>query len=165
MNQPTDNDRLLADALTDTAPAGFRDALLGETLRWARRRRRFRQTRRAAAMLVMLSALSFLVWLTVPRHPVVRPPPLISCKIISTEPLSASAIIATQPFSADRLVASVPTANVIRTTATSGEFREIDDDDLLALVAPRPAALIRFGPHSAELILVNPEDQKGFPVN
>jgi hypothetical protein len=31
--------------------------------------------------------------------------------------------------------------------------------------APRPAALVRVGPNSANLIFLNPEDQKDFPLN
>ena len=41
----------------------------------------------------------------------------------------------------------------------------INDDELLALVASRPAALVRLGPHSEQLFFVNPEDEKGFPVD
>jgi hypothetical protein len=37
-------------------------------------------------------------------------------------------------------------------------IREIDDDELLALV-PRPAALVRHGPRSAELVFVNLVDR------
>ncbi|HEY9174624.1 MAG TPA: hypothetical protein VI136_20250 [Verrucomicrobiae bacterium] len=38
-----------------------------------------------------------------------------------------------------------------------GGYREIGDDALLALAAPRVAALVRRGPHEAELIFVEPE--------
>jgi hypothetical protein len=41
----------------------------------------------------------------------------------------------------------------------------INDDELLALLADKPAILIRTGPHSEELVFANPEDQKGFPLN
>ena len=43
-------------------------------------------------------------------------------------------------------------------------FREIDDEQLLALLAGKPAALVRRGPNQVELIFLNPEDEKGFPV-
>jgi hypothetical protein len=77
--------------------------------------------------------------------------------------LPASAIVVTQPFPTDQLVASVATVEMIQTS--SGNFRVINDDELLALVAARPAALVRLGPHSEQLVFVNPEDEKGFPVN
>jgi len=41
----------------------------------------------------------------------------------------------------------------------------IDDDELLSLVGSRPAALVRLGPDTEELVFVNPEDWKGFPLN
>jgi hypothetical protein len=72
-------------------------------------------------------------------------------------------IVVTEPLSADHLVASVAIAEMIQTS--SGNFRVINDDELLALVAPRPAALVRLGPHSEQLFFVNPADEKGFPVN
>ena len=37
--------------------------------------------------------------------------------------------------------------------------------NLLALLADKPAVLIRTGPQSEELVFANPEDQKGFPLN
>jgi len=163
MTYRTDNEHLLADVLADDA--GFREALFNETLRLARRRRSLRQARRTAAALLTLSVLAALVSRNLPRQPAVPPPPVAGCEIIHTQPLPAAAIVTTQPLSADRLVASVATAGVIQTTATGRGFREIDDDQLLALVAPRPAVLVRRGPHSAELVFVNPEDQNGFPVN
>lgn len=165
MTHRTDNERLLDDMLGDASPAGFREALLGETLRLARHRRRFRQTQRAAATLAVLGVLAALVSRNLPRHPAVSPPPVVSYEIIHTQPWPVAAIVTTQPLSADRLVASVATADIVQTTATGRGFREIDDDQLLALVAPRPAALVRLGPHSAELVFVNPADQDGFPVD
>jgi hypothetical protein len=47
----------------------------------------------------------------------------------------------------------------------SGNFRVNNDDELLTLVSPRPAALVRLGPHSEQLVFANPADEKGFPVN
>jgi len=55
--------------------------------------------------------------------------------------------------------------DVIYTTQSSGGFRKLNDDELWALVAPRPAALVRVRPHSAKLIFLNPEDQNDFPLN
>jgi hypothetical protein len=71
-------------------------------------------------------------------------------------------MVTTRPLAADRLVASVPTTNVVHTGAG---IREVDDDELLGLIASRPAVLIRLGPGSERLVFVNPEDEKGFPVN
>ena len=167
MNHEPDNEQLLADVLAEAAPTGFRESLLGETMRLARRRRRWRQTRRAAALLVVLGLLAVLVRQNFPPHPLAPIPvakvQVKSYELIRTQPLSAGAIVVTQPLSADRLVASVATAEMVQTG--SGGFRVINDDELLTLVSPRPAALVRLGPHSEQLVFANPADEKGFPVN
>jgi hypothetical protein len=167
MNHEPDNEQLLADVLAEAAPADFRAALLGETLRLACRCRRWRQTRRATALLVALGLLAVLVWQNFPPPPL-APMPEAKAKVkgyelICTKPLSAGAMVVTRPLSADQLVASVATAEIVQTS--NGIFRVINDDELLALVASRPAALVRLGPHSEQLVFVNPADEKGFPVN
>jgi hypothetical protein len=167
MNHEPDNEQLLADVLAETAPADFRAALLGETLRLVCRRRHWRQTRRATALLVALGLLAVLVWQNFPLQPL-APMPVAKAKVksyelIHTQPLSAGAIVVTRTFSADQLVASVATAEIVRTS--SGNFRVINDDELLTLVSPRPAALVRLGPHSEQLVFANPDDERGFPIN
>lgn len=167
MNHEPDNEQLLADVFSEAAPAGFREALLGETMRLARRRRRWRQTRRTAALLVALGLLAVLVRQNFQPHPL-PPVPVAKVKVksyelVRTQPLSAGAIVVTRPLSANQLVASVATAEMVQTS--SGNFRMINDEELLALVASRPAALVRLGPHSEQLVFANPADEKGFPVN
>jgi hypothetical protein len=159
MNHPADNERLLADVLADDAAAGFRAALFGETLRLARRRRRLRQARRTMAAVVAVVGLAALIWRSLPPQ---APTPQAAGRgyvLVHTQPLPAAALVKTRPFSPDRLVASVATAGIVRTTAISGQIREIGDDDLLALAAPKPVALVRRGPHEAELVFVNQEDR------
>ena len=153
MNRPTDNERLFADALADTSPAGFREGLLGETLRQARRRRHFRQARRVSVALGIFALLA--IWLQ-PRN--TSPPPHTtspssSCQLIETQPLRPDAMVSTQPFTG-QIVVSVPTVSVFATAETGDDLRVLTDDELLAL-APAPAALVRLGPHSAELVLAN----------
>jgi hypothetical protein len=167
MNHEADNERLLADVFSEGAPAGFREALLGETLRLAHRRRRWRQTRRTAALLVALGLLAVLVRQNFQPH-LLTPVPVPKVKVksyelVRTQSLSAGAIVVTRPLSANQLVASVATTEMIQTG--SGNFRMINDEELLALVASRPAALVRLGPHSEQLVFANPADEKGFPVN
>jgi hypothetical protein len=167
MNPEPDNEQLLADVLSEAVPADFREALLGETLRLARRRRRWRQTRRAAALLVALGLLAVLVRQNFPPQPLV-PMPVAKAKVksyelVRTQPLSAGAIVVTRPLSTGQLLASGATTEMVQTS--SGNFRVINDDELLALVASRPAALVRLGPHSERLIFADPDDERGFPVN
>lgn len=165
MSRRTDNERLLADVVAGETDAAFHEALLGETLRLARRRRRFRQTRRAVMAVAVLVGLAVLVWQSFP-------PPVVSpalnrgnYAIIRTAPLPATSIITTRTLPADLLVASVATANMVETLPDGGLFREISDDELLALVAPKVAAIVRLGPHQAELVVLEPVDREASPPN
>ena len=167
MNPEPDHEPLLADVLAEDAPADFREAMLGETLRLVRRRRRWRQTRRAAILLVTLGLFAFLVGQNFPPHPR-SPTPVAKMKDksyeqVRTQPLPAAAVVATRPLPDDQSTTSVATAEIVQTS--TGTFRVITDDELLALVSPRPAALVRLGPDSERLIFANPDDEKGFPVN
>ena len=153
MNRPTDNERLFTDALAEASPADFRDRLLGETLRLARRRRHDRQARRALIALGIAAALTMWLWpRRAARHPP-NEPALSSYRLIETQPLPASAIVTTQPFTSS-IVASSPTTSVITTAEARDGLRLLTDDELLSL-APAPAVLVRLGPHSAELIVAN----------
>ena len=77
--------------------------------------------------------------------------------MIRKVPLPASAVVRTQALASDRIVVSIATVALVHTTPTSGSFRTIDDDTLLACAAPRSAVLVRVGPHAEELILLTPD--------
>jgi len=167
MKRLTDNDDLLADVLSETAPADFRDALLGATLRLVRRRRRWRQTRQVAGFLAVFVLATILVRQngtekSAVSKQFVKKAAEMNYKLVRTRPLPENKLITTRQFSI-QFVAS--TATVVQIATTSGKFRQINDDELLALVSGRPAVLIRTGPHSEELVFANPEDQKGFLKN
>lgn len=168
MNPRADNQELLDDVLAEASPADFRAALLDGTLRLARRRRRFRQTRRAAGVLAVV-VLSVILVRQNGREPSgisqlvakrIIPP---AYQLVRTGALPVSAMVKTRAFSENQQVAS--SAGVVEVTTIAGGYRQINDAELLALVAQRPVVLIRTGPHSEELVFANPEDQKGFPLN
>jgi hypothetical protein len=165
MTRRTDNERLLADVIAGESDAAFHEALLGDTLRLARRRRRFRQARQAVVVVAVLVGLVALVWQSFPPRAVTPGLDKGSYAIIRTQPLPASSLVTTQPLAADWLVASFTTANVVETSPDSGLFRVIGDDELLAMVAPKVAALVRYGPHTAELIVLEPAGQDLSPPN
>lgn len=165
MTRRTDNERLLADVIAGESDAAFHEALLGDTLRLARRRRRFRQARRAMAAVAVLAGLAALVWQSFLPRVVTTGADKKSYTIIRTQPLPASSLVTTEPLAADLLVASVTTANIVETPPDSRSFREIGDDELLAMVAPKVAALVRLGPHTAELIVLEPAGQDTSPPN
>jgi hypothetical protein len=168
MNHKPDNGHLLNDVLAEAGLPDFRKALLDQTLNLARRRRRWRQTRRLAALVVAGGLFSVLVWQNLPRRPAGLSSPGAKAgnpdyTLVGTQPLPAGAIVATRTLPGNWLVASVVTVETVQTTARN--FRVLNDNELLALIAPRPAALVRVGPHSEELVFVNPADAKGFPLN
>lgn len=165
MKHRTDNENLLTDVLSEATPSELRDALLEATLHEARRRRYWRRTRHAVTLAVAFGMIGFFAW-RYPR-PVNVPPVIVeeNCRIIATQPLRADAIITTRHFDPSLVVLSAITTSVLETRFFENEFRIIDDEELLALVAPRAAALVRLEDHSEQLIFINPDDENGFPVN
>jgi hypothetical protein len=153
MNNQSDNERLFADALADASPADFRDRLLGETLRLARRRRHVRQGCRAGIALGIVSAFALWLWPRTTPHPQIATPAPTNYRLIETQPLPASAIVITQPFTSP-IVVSTAATSVITTAEVRNGLHILTDDELLSL-APGPAILVRLGPHSAELILAD----------
>ena len=159
----TDRDILLGEVLAEAEPGGFREALLVETLRLAGRRRWGRRARRVG-MAVALCLFGAFAWRFVaPTELRVSAP--AAYKMVHTEALAASAVLATHRFDADIVRTSVANVAVIRTRPAAGLFRSLDDNELLALVAPRRAALVRVGPNSEKLVFVRPEDQKALFSN
>jgi hypothetical protein len=164
MNNSADKN-LLNHVLAETTPADFRAALLSRTLGLVRRRRRWRQLRQAAALLAALGICGILVWQkNLPRRPFVPTPETKAggpgYKLVQTHALPASAVVTTQPLVFGQLIAPKEAVAIVQTS--SGNYRIINDDQLLALIGPRPAVLIRTGPHTEELVFANAEDQKVF---
>jgi len=83
--------------------------------------------------------------------------------LVRSRPLPASALVETLPLPDGAAIASASLVETVPTTANN--YRPIDDEQLLALLAPRSAALIREGPDSERLIFVNPADRDGVPAN
>lgn len=168
MNRKTDNE-LLDDVLAEAAPADFREALLGVTLRQVRRRRRFRRGRNAVGVVTALALLGILIWpKNAKQTPVAVVPPAKkavepSYTLVATHPMSPDNMVKTHPSRTPQIITSRATVEIVQTTA--GNFHLINDEELLALTADHPAVLVRTGPHSEELVFANPEDAKGFPAN
>ena len=157
MSRRTDHEELLADVLAEESHAGFSDAVLGETLRSARRKRQWRQARRAGVVAGLLFVAGYGVWQRLPRGnqtlELAQPPvAAMPYQLIVSQPLLQMQIVTTQPLPAESSLVAEFTTPTIRTY--DGGFREVGDDELLVLAAPQTAALIRRGPHEAELVLV-----------
>ena len=153
MNEKPDNEDLLAEVMAEET--GFREAMLGETLRLARGRRRWHQTRRAAVVVLIVGAIALAVGYNWPAHQSGSPPTLAMNKAVPPQPSSPYEVITTRPL---------PMV-IVNTEPGSGGVHEINDDELLTLVAARPAILVQIGKNSSALVFANPEDQKGFPIN
>ncbi len=161
MNLPNnhEHERLLDEVLSAGLPENFRDALLGRSLQLARRRRRARQASRAASALVLIAAVAMFVWRTLPPPEVAPEVASVPIRVVRTAPLHATELVTTHPLAADHLVATVMTTSITTTSPTHGQFRVIDDRELIGYVGPRPVALVRRAAHSAELVFVNPTDR------
>ena len=165
MNKRTDNEELLEDVLADEAGCGVREASLENILRLARRRRRTRLVQRAGvvAALLLISALGVMHYLA-PKSAMLEvapaPPAIPGFALITSQPLTPAEMVASQPLPSEQIVTTLPLPAVVQTVA--GNYREVGDDELLALAAPQTVALVRRGPHEAELVFVpaqsNPQE-------
>ena len=158
------NKPLLSDVLAEDSNADFREALLDQTLRIVRRNRRFRKVRRGAYASLMVVALVF-----VSVHFFISKPPVPkrlepSYTLVMTQPLPASAVLSTSPDHSVAAISTSPTVEWIATAESSPILRQLDDDELLALL-PSPALLVRRGPHIAELVFANTDTQDALPPN
>jgi hypothetical protein len=158
MTERSDQKQLLDDVLAESSPADFRATLLGEVLRQARRRRRWRQSRSAVGVLGIL----FLVfWLTLHNRteklsaesPVRKILVTANYQLVDTQPFPAGAIVATANFASATTISS--SAAAVQIATSSSGFRYLDDAELLQLVGPGAAILIRTGPHSEELVFAD----------
>jgi hypothetical protein len=163
MNDPAKNKPLLRDVLRDDQTGEFEEALLSQVLMLAKRRRRFRQARRAVLSLAVLAGVILVLarqWAPVGSPPVVMTPPLPKPYIlVQTRPAPAGLIFQSRPLSPACVVVSAPTRQVIATAASAHHVRELSDDELLAM-AHSPAMLVRHGPHLAELVFADPAAQE-----
>ena len=163
MKPESEQSSLLDDVLAEATPAEFERALQDGTLRAVRRRRRLRHSIRRLAVTGIFTAIVLAVWnALLPTRPVklVRP----ALNIVISQPLAASMVIGTKPGSVLFVTSSPTTFELVETGAIKDPFQEINDEQLLALAGGRRVALVRQGPHQAELLFLNPEDKNGFPV-
>ena len=154
MNREPDKERLLADVLGPEPDAEFSAAVLTQTLRGVRRQRRVRQFRRYGVVLaaVVTATVVSTQLLRRPTSPTLAElPKPSSYQLVLTQPLTADQVTETRLFSSDQ---PVTTASVNLIETDTGGFSEIGDDELISLAAPNVVALVRRGPHEAELVFV-----------
>jgi hypothetical protein len=162
MNNHPDKDGLLKDVLGGFAAR--REALLADTLRQVRRRRRFRQARQGGYVLGFILLAAAVLLLKARRHPPtethltpLKPSPYL---LVETQPLRPSALIETRSLPSAITISSVPAAGIVTTAANKFKLEVVSDDALLAMAAPNPAVLVRRGDGKAELVFVNLDDEE-----
>jgi len=156
MNRRTDNERLLDEVLADESGAGFDAALLDETLRHVRRRKQWRRARSIGA-LALVVGIGIAVWhRPTPRvtWPEIASLPDAHYQLVVSQPLLPSQVVTTSPGTAQPVLVSAVPLELIHTSA--GGYHEVGDDELIALAAPQIVALVRRGPHEAELVFLPP---------
>jgi hypothetical protein len=164
----SNDDELLRDVFGEAAPASLREAMLGESLCMVRRRRQIRRAGRAAALLVVMGLAVVFIRQSAPDRPDVlsKATPAEaerSYTLVRSRPLVATGMVTTRRMFAGQFIGATEFAGIVRTKP--GGFRVISDDELLALLSPRPCALIQVGRNLEKLVFVNPEDAKAFPEN
>lgn len=158
MNKWTDKERLLEDVLAGEVAGGCRTASLEHLLRLARRRRQTHAIRRVSVVVVVLlvSAIAGMRYFS-PKHKMPQVAqaslPAASFAWVTTRPLSPDEIVTSRPLLPEQIVSPREMMSFVHTA--SGNYQEVGDDELLALAAPQVVALVRRGPHEAELLFVS----------
>jgi hypothetical protein len=171
MRPPKKTEQLVNEILTDAASGEFAESVLRQMLRQARRRQRVRQLRQVLLVAVALSALN--LWLRRPHTPeLIRTAKEVSrtaepraFDLVMTQPLQADMIVNTQTGLVAIVTATWPSTLALISTRSAHElFRELDDDQMLALLKDQPVALVRYGPHEAMLVMTEKLLHEGFQV-
>jgi hypothetical protein len=142
MKRPTK--QLLDDLLEDSASPEFRATLMDKTMSSARQRKRMQHFNLALGVVALAGIFAFTFQemrepavspsqIPQARQPIVSgtPPPLNPVQVVSTKMDSTLAVV--QTSEADRP-------------------KEIDDKELLTLLADKSVALVRYAPNRTELI-------------
>ena len=139
------NRQLLDDLLEDSVSPEFSAALMDKTFRSARQRKRVRYFSQALGAIALVGVFAF-VFLEM-RKPAdslnqIRAPILSAAPAPS---LSAVPVVGTEP---DSSLTVVQTSEADRPT-------EINDKELMTLLADKSVALVRYGSSPAQLISLN----------
>ena len=162
MNSDPYRDDLLGDVLAEAVTPSFRAGVLARMLTELRRRRERRQRIKGimAACLVLIFGVA--VRFIFSQH---QPASLKADGFeVHSQRLNPGMVVATQP-EAVAVVKTTATSVILVETMPAGKlFEFIGENQLLALLGSRPAALVHHGVLGDELLLLNPADAQGFQV-
>src|ERR1051325_3485099 len=153
-------EHLMRDVLGEDSDPAFREALLGQTLRLARRQRRLRklaQTMPTVAAMLILLLLSLHLFQPAPSP---NRSPDRPYTLVRTQPLLPSALVTTKSLTAANLVTTTHSVAMLRTARGAPSLRELTDEELLKLTGDLPVVLVRQNNHAAELVFVNQKTGK-----
>ena len=155
MKMEPDAERLLADVLEEAAPPDFRAELLDCTLKQVRRRRHLRQWNQGLLTAAFIATLGLLVWKSRAPKDANQASPRETLEIVTSRRLSPAMIVQSSPGLVEMISSSRSALAIIETSPFSHDFRELNDEELLAFTAGKPSVLVRQGPHQAELLIVD----------
>ncbi|MBI4661928.1 MAG: hypothetical protein HY735_24160 [Verrucomicrobia bacterium] len=157
----TDVDRLLDDILEDVISPPLRAELMDRTLKEARRWKRVRRVRDGLSVAALALGVLGIVWRQSGPVSRVGGAPPSSFRIVRSEPLPSSMIVRSKAGSISVVTSSPGFVVVVESAQQSGLFKEVDDQELLALVEGHPAVLVRHGPREAELVFLSEPNDVG----
>jgi hypothetical protein len=162
MKPPFNHNPLLDDVLTEGAE--FRNELLERTLEQVRRSKRVRQLNQTLLAASVSVGLLLMVWKAYFPSSHSARSELPALDVVTSHPVAPSMIVETEIGAISLISSSDADLAVVHSQFGEGLFLEINDQELLALFAGRPVALVREAPGRAELLFLDPEDAQGFPV-
>ncbi len=134
---------LLDDLFEGESTTGAREALREAMLRGVRRRRRRQRLQNiAAAVAVLALAVTGVWWAASERHAAPEVSGLAQ-PIGAAEVRPTVVTVKSQPGSVEVVVSDPVSVNMVRTGDLPARWREISDDELLALLAGQGAVLVR----------------------
>jgi hypothetical protein len=158
MKRPTK--QLLDDLVEDSASPEFRAVLMDKTLCSAWQRKQRRHFKLVLGMPAIAGVIAFAFLKTHVPTTAQNGPRQSESRVANSQKPDSVGTVSAKPDLAVGMVssASSPVLNIVQTTA-SARPKEIDDKQLLALLADRPAALVFHGAHKAELIFFSSEGE------
>ena len=162
-------EQLLEDVLAEGVTPEFRARLLEETLQQVRHRRSGRRRRHAlVAVAICLSAVFLALKARQPdghsSSAQLTSPQAQPAWLVSSQPLPVSMVVESSAASVEAATSTPGALAIVETPVGKKSFRDIDDPELLAMLAGRPVALVRQPGQPAEILFLDPADQDGFPV-
>jgi hypothetical protein len=155
--------QLLKDLLEDSVSPEFRGALMDKTLRSARRRKRMRHFTVALSVIALVGGFAFVFQgMREPAGSLSNRSSISSAAPASL--LNPVQVVDTKLDSVVEIVSldSASALTIVHTT-DSAQPKEINDQQLLALLSDKPVALVKRGMHKAELIFLDSGEEMQFP--